>query len=303
MRKLAKQHGVDLENLTGSGVGGRIRKQDVLDAAEKAQADQPAESSAPQESSSAPSAAPAEPSPLRGKTEKLSRLRKIISSRMVESLQTSAQLTQVHEVDVTEVARLRAKHKDAFAEREGVKLTFLPFFAKAAIEALKAHPKVNAQLDLEEGTVTYPAGEHLGIAVDTEKGLIVPTIKDAGDLSIAGLARKIADSAERTRTNKIGPDELSGATFTITNLGSNGALFDTPIINQPQVAILGVGAVVKRPVVITDANGSDSIAVRSMVYLALTYDHRIVDGADAGRFLTSVKERLQGGGFESELGS
>ena len=303
VRKLAKQHGVDLENLTGSGVGGRIRKQDVLDAAEKAQADQPAESSAPQESSSAPSAAPAEPSPLRGKTEKLSRLRKIISSRMVESLQTSAQLTQVHEVDVTEVARLRAKHKDAFAEREGVKLTFLPFFAKAAIEALKAHPKVNAQLDLEEGTVTYPAGEHLGIAVDTEKGLIVPTIKDAGDLSIAGLARKIADSAERTRTNKIGPDELSGATFTITNLGSNGALFDTPIINQPQVAILGVGAVVKRPVVITDANGSDSIAVRSMVYLALTYDHRIVDGADAGRFLTSVKERLQGGGFESELGS
>ena len=303
VRKLAKQHSVDLENLTGSGVGGRIRKQDVLDAAEKAQADQPAESSAPKESSSAPSAAPAEPSPLRGKTEKLSRLRKIISSRMVESLQTSAQLTQVHEVDVTEVARLRAKHKDAFAEREGVKLTFLPFFAKAAIEALKAHPKVNAQLDLEEGTVTYPAGEHLGIAVDTEKGLIVPTIKDAGDLSIAGLARKIADSAERTRTNKIGPDELSGATFTITNLGSNGALFDTPIINQPQVAILGVGAVVKRPVVITDANGSDSIAVRSMVYLALTYDHRIVDGADAGRFLTSVKERLQGGGFESELGS
>ncbi|GAA2070854.1 2-oxoglutarate dehydrogenase, E2 component, dihydrolipoamide succinyltransferase [Aeromicrobium halocynthiae] len=302
VRKLAKQHGVDLDSLSGSGVGGRIRKQDVLDAAEKAKgAASETQTSAPQQS--APSSAPAEESPLRGKTEKLSRLRKIISSRMVESLQTSAQLTQVHEVDVTEVARLRAKHKDAFAEREGVKLTFLPFFAKAAIEALKAHPKVNAQLDLDEGTVTYPAGEHLGIAVDTEKGLIVPTIKDAGDLSIAGLARKIADSAERTRTNKIGPDELSGATFTITNLGSNGALFDTPIINQPQVAILGVGAVVKRPVVITDANGSDSIAVRSMVYLALTYDHRIVDGADAGRFLTSVKERLQGGGFESELGS
>ena len=220
---------------------------------------------------------------------------------MVESLQTSAQLTQVHEVDVTDIARLRAQHKDAFVQREGVKLTFLPFFAKAAVEALKAHPKLNASLDVEAGTVTYPAGEHLGIAVDTERGLLVPTIRDAGDLSIAGIARKIADAAERTRTNKIKPDELSGASFTITNLGSNGALFDTPIINQPQVAILGVGAVVKRPVVITDEHGDDSIAVRSMVYLALTYDHRLVDGADAGRFLTAVKERLQSGSFEGEL--
>ncbi|MEO6604784.1 MAG: 2-oxo acid dehydrogenase subunit E2, partial [Aeromicrobium sp.] len=246
---------------------------------------------------------PAEPSALRGKTEKVSRLRKVIATRMVESLQVSAQLTQVHEVDVTEVARLRARHKNSFLEREGVKLTYLPFFAKAAIEALKSYPQINSALNLEEGIITYPAGEHLGIAVDTERGLLVPTIKDAGDLSIAGLARKIADAAERTRTNKITPDELSGATFTITNLGSNGALFDTPIINQPQVAILGVGAVVKRPVVVTDSQGSDSISVRSMAYLALTYDHRIVDGADAGRFLTAVKQRLETGSFEDELGS
>ncbi|WP_370074831.1 2-oxoglutarate dehydrogenase, E2 component, dihydrolipoamide succinyltransferase, partial [Nocardioides sp.] len=300
VRKLAADNDIDLAQVEGTGIGGRIRKQDVLDAAKKAE-----EAAAPAPAESAPSApAPAassEPSPLRGKTEKLSRLRKVVASRLTESLQISAQLTQVHEVDVTEIARLRAKHKDAFLEREGVKLTFLPFFAKAAVEALKQYPTLNAALDLEAGTVTYPAGEHLGIAVDTERGLLVPTIKDAGDLSIAGLARKIADAAERTRTNKIKPDELSGGTFSITNLGSNGALFDTPIINQPQVAILGVGAVVKRPVVITDAHGSDSIAVRSMAYLALTYDHRLIDGADAGRFLTAVKERLQSGSFEGEL--
>jgi 2-oxoglutarate dehydrogenase E2 component (dihydrolipoamide succinyltransferase) len=301
VRKLAKEHGVDLSTVTGSGVGGRIRKQDVLDAAKAAQ--QQPEPAAP--AASAPSQAPApasEPSPLRGKTEKVSRLRKVIATRLVESLEISAQLTQVHEVDVTEIARLRTKHKDAFYEREGVKLTYLPFFAKAAVEALKVYPRLNSSLDLEAGTITYPAGEHLGIAVDTERGLIVPTIKDAGDLSIAGLARKIADAADRTRTNKITPDELSGGTFSITNLGSNGALFDTPIINQPQVAILGVGAVVKRPVVITDAHGGESIAVRHMAYLALTYDHRIIDGADAGRFLTTVKERLQNGSFEAELG-
>jgi 2-oxoglutarate dehydrogenase E2 component (dihydrolipoamide succinyltransferase) len=293
VRKLAKQHGVDLNSITGTGVGGRIRKQDVLDAA--------ASSSAPA-ATAAPAAAPAAPSPLRGKTENLTRLRKTIATRMVQSLQVSAQLTQVHEVDVTEVARLRARTKDAFVAREGVKLTFLPFFAKAAIEALKQYPQLNAALDIDAGTITYPSGEHLGIAVDTERGLIVPTIRDAGDLSVAGLAKRIADAAERTRTNKIMPDELSGATFTITNLGSNGALFDTPIINQPQVAILGVGAVVKRPVVVTDANGGESIAIRSMAYLALTYDHRVVDGADAGRFLTAVKSRLQSGSFDGELG-
>ncbi len=304
VRKLAKQHGVDLAAIAGTGVGGRIRKQDVLDAAAAAPAkpEPVEEKSAPAASAAAP-AATSEPSPLRGKTEKISRLRKTIAKRMNQSLQESAQLTQVHEIDVTEVARLRTKHKDKFLEREGVKLTYLPFFAKAAIEALKLYPQLNAALDVEEGTVTYPDGEHLGIAVDTERGLIVPTIRDAGDLSIAGLSRKIADAAERTRTNKISPDELSGATFTITNLGSTGALFDTPIINQPQVAILGTGVVVKRPVVITDPQVGESIAVRSMVYFALTYDHRLVDGADAGRFLTAVKERLQGGAFEAELGS
>jgi len=302
VRKLAKQHGIDLAAVTGTGVGGRIRKQDVLDAA----AAVPVEPAATADGSASGSAAPApaaEPSPLRGKTEKISRLRKTIATRMNQSLQESAQLTQVHEIDVTEVVRLRNKHKNSFLEREGVKLTYLPFFAKAAIEALKLYPQVNAALNVEAGTVTYPDGEHLGIAVDTERGLIVPTIRDAGDLSIAGLARKIADVAERTRTNKISPDELSGATFTITNLGSNGALFDTPIINQPQVAILGTGAVVKRPVVITDPHIGESIAVRSMVYFALTYDHRLVDGADAGRFLSAVKDRLQAGVFEAELGS
>ncbi|MGA8851804.1 MAG: 2-oxoglutarate dehydrogenase, E2 component, dihydrolipoamide succinyltransferase, partial [Aeromicrobium sp.] len=305
VRKLAKQHGVDLAAIAGTGVGGRIRKQDVLDAAAAAPAkpEPTEEKTAPAAAASSAPAAASEPSPLRGKTEKISRLRKVIATRMNQSLQESAQLTQVHEIDVTEVARLRTKHKDKFLEREGVKLTYLPFFAKAAIEALKLYPQVNAALDIEAGTVTYPDGEHLGIAVDTERGLIVPTIRDAGDLSIAGLARKIADAAERTRTNKISPDELSGATFTITNLGSTGALFDTPIINQPQVAILGTGAVVKRPVVITDPQVGESIAVRSMVYFALTYDHRLVDGADAGRFLTAVKERLQGGAFEAELGS
>ena len=306
VRKLAKQHGVDLTKVAGTGVGGRIRKQDVLDAAEAGTAQAATEAaSAPEAAPAAASApaAPAAPSPLRGKTEKVSRLRATIAKRMVESLESSAQLTQVHEVDVTEVARLRAKHKDAFLEREGVKLTYLPFFAKAAIEALKLYPVLNAALDIDEGTITYPSGEHLSIAVDTERGLLAPTIKDAGDLSIAGLARKIADVAERTRTNKISPDELSGGTFSITNLGSNGALFDTPIINQPQVAILGVGAVVKRPVIVSDPHVGESIAVRSMAYLALTYDHRLVDGADAGRFLTAVKQRLQAGAFEAELGS
>ncbi len=297
VRKLARQHGVDLATVTGTGVGGRIRKQDIIDAAKAA----PAAPAASTATAAAP-VAPLAPSPLRGKTENLSRLRKTIANRMVESLAISAQLTTVVEADVTEIARLRAAHKDAFAEREGVKLTYLPFFAKAAIEALKAFPQVNSALDMEAGTVTYPEGEHLGVAVDTERGLIVPVIRDAGDLSIAGLARKINDVATRTRENKINPDELSGGTFTLTNTGSRGALFDTPIINQPQVAILGTGAVVKRAAVLTDENGSDSIAIRSMVMLALTYDHRIVDGADAGRFLSAIKHRLEAGEFEGELG-
>jgi 2-oxoglutarate dehydrogenase E2 component (dihydrolipoamide succinyltransferase) len=305
VRKMAAEQGVDLSSVTGTGVGGRIRKQDVLDAAAKAKeaaAAPAAEPSAPAAAApSAPSgaaAAPSAPSPLRGKTEPMTRLRKVIAKRMVESLQVSAQLTTVVEVDVTSIARLRDSVKAEFATREGVKLSFLPFFAKAAIDALKAHPSLNASIDTEKGEVTYYDHENLSIAVDTEKGLLTPVIKDAGDLSIAGLARKIADVAERTRTNKIGPDELAGGTFTLTNTGSRGALFDTPIINQPQVAILGTGSVVKRAVVIDDPNLGETIAVRRMVYLALTYDHRIVDGADAARFLTDVKQRLETGKFE-----
>ncbi len=300
VRKMAAQHDVDLATVTGTGVGGRIRKQDVLDAAKakEAPAAAPAAPAAPAAAGTPSAPAPVSPSPLRGKTEKVSRLRKIIATRMVESLQTSAQLTQVMEVDVTNIARLRDSVKADFLAREGVKLTYLPFFAKAAIDALKVHPALNATIDTEAGEVTYFDREHLAIAVDTEKGLLTPVIKDAGDLSVAGLAKKIGDIAGRTRTNKIGPDELSGGTFTITNLGSFGALFDTPIINKPQVAILGPGAVVKRPVVIDDANLGETIAVRYMVYLSLTYDHQLVDGADAGRFLQDVKQRLESGQFE-----
>lgn len=302
VRKLAREHGVDLAQVRGTGVGGRIRKEDIL-AAKTGPSPQISERAAEAAAKAKASSVVAEPSPLRGRTEKLTRLRTTIANRMMESLQISAQLTTVVEVDVTEISRIRARHKDAFYEREGVKLSFLPFFAKAAIEALKVYPQLNSSIDLEAGTVTYPAGEHLGVAVDTERGLLVPVIKDAGDLSIAGLARKIDDVANRTRTSKILPDELSGGTFTITNTGSRGALFDTPIINQPQVAILGTGAVVKRPVVVTDQRGRESIAVHSMVYLALTYDHRIVDGADAARFLSWMKARLEEANFEAELGS
>ncbi len=303
VRKMADQQGVDLSTVQGTGVGGRIRKQDVLDAAAAAkEAAAPAPAAAAPAAAGAPPAAAAPtsstPSPLRGTTEPLSRLRKVIAKRMVESLQEAAQLTQVMEVDVTAIARLRESAKADFLAREGVKLTYLPFFAKAAIDSLKLHPKLNAAIDSEKGEVTYYDRENIAFAVDTEKGLLTPVVKDAGDLSIAGLAKKIADVAERTRTNKITPDELSGGTFTITNLGSFGALFDTPIINKPQVAILGPGAVVKRPVVIDDPNLGETIAVRHMVHLSLTYDHRLVDGADAGRFLQEVKKRLESGSFE-----
>jgi 2-oxoglutarate dehydrogenase E2 component (dihydrolipoamide succinyltransferase) len=306
VRRLAAEHGVDLSTVEGTGVGGRIRKQDVLAAATPAPAAAPA-SAAPAAAAPAASApAASKPSPaaaaLRGRTEKLSRLRTVIARRMVESLEVSAQLTTVVEADITRIARLRDQVKTDFAAREGVKLSFLPFFAKAAVEALKAHPNVNSSVDLDAGTVTYHDSENLGVAVDTERGLLVPVIQGAGDLSLAGIARKIADLAERTRTNKVTPDELGGGTFTLTNTGSRGALFDTPIINQPQVAILGTGSVVKRPVVVQDPDLGEVIAVRSMVYLALTYDHRIVDGADAARFLTTVRERLEAGQFHGELG-
>ncbi|HEX9623537.1 MAG TPA: 2-oxo acid dehydrogenase subunit E2, partial [Streptosporangiaceae bacterium] len=242
------------------------------------------------------------PSAKRGTTERLSRARQVIAQRMVESLQTSAQLTTVVEADVTAIARLRERAKASFEAREGVKLSFLPFFALATIEALKVHPRLNAVIDTANGTVTYHDAEHLGIAVDTDRGLMVPVVRNAGDLNIGGLARKIADLAQRTRAGHVNPDDLSGGTFTLTNTGSRGALFDTPIINQPQVGILGTGTVNKRPVVVDDPDLGEVITVRSIVYLALTYDHRLVDGADAARFLVTVKNRLQEGAFESELG-
>ncbi|GAB4103969.1 2-oxoglutarate dehydrogenase, E2 component, dihydrolipoamide succinyltransferase [Micromonospora taraxaci] len=304
VRKLAAEHGVDLSALNGTGVGGRIRKQDVLEAAEKAKA-APAPAAAPAAAPSAAAAKPAvkpEPSAKRGTTEKLPRIRATIAKRMQQSLHETAQLTTVVEVDVTKVAKLRTKAKDSFQAKHGVKLSFLPFFALAAIEALQTHPIIQASMDLEGGTITYPAAEHLGIAVDTERGLLVPVIHNAGDLNMGGIAKRIADLAERTRANKITPDEMAGATFTLTNTGSRGALFDTPIVPSPQSAMLGTGAVVKRPVVVNDPELGEVIAVRSMVYLAMSYDHRLIDGADAARFLTAVKERLEGGNFESELG-
>ena len=323
VRKLAAEHGVDLATVAGTGVGGRIRKQDVIDAArvrreaiaaaQQSAADGqaqtgPAPAGAAQPGQ--PQAGPAqgtsrpaiEPSHLRGTTERMSRARQLIARRMVESLQTSAQLTTVVEVDVTAIARLRERAKADFEAREGVKLTFLPFFALAAVEALKVHPRLNASIEPDGNQVTYHDAEHLGIAVDTERGLMVPVIRNAGDLNVGGLARKIADLAARTRGSQVSPDDLAGGTFTLTNTGSRGALFDTPIINQPQVGILGTGTVVRRPVVVQDPALGEVIAVRSMVYLALSYDHRLVDGADAARFLGTVKARLEEGAFEAELG-
>jgi pyruvate dehydrogenase E2 component (dihydrolipoamide acetyltransferase) len=304
VRKFASENGVDLSKVKGTGIGGRIRKEDVLAAAPRASATLSAPptstpASTPQAAPAA-SSAPISVSPLRGTTVTMSRLRKVIAERMLESLHVSAQLTTVIEVDVTAISRLRDRAKASFEAREGTKLSYLPFFSVAVCEALKQHPVLNASVAGDQ--ITYHAAEHLGIAVDTERGLLVPVIRDAGDLNMGGIARKIADVAARTRENKIAPDELGGGTFTITNTGSRGALFDTPIINQPQVAILGLGAVVKRPMVMKGTDGGETIAVRSMVYLGLSYDHRIVDGADAARFLVTLKERLEGGRFESDLG-
>jgi 2-oxoglutarate dehydrogenase E2 component (dihydrolipoamide succinyltransferase) len=322
VRRLAAEHGVDLAHITGTGVGGRIRKQDVLDAVANGGSAQ--RGSAQGGSAQGGSAAAAEPAPavtsapvapaataprpaapetpVRGSTEKLSRLRTVIAERMTESLRISAQLTTVVEVDLTKIARLRERAKADFEAREGVKLTYTPFFVLAVCEALREHPNVNASIDMEAGTVTYHDAVHLGIAVDTTRGLLVPVLKDASDLNLAGIARKVDDLARRTRDNHITPDELGGGTFTLTNTGSRGALFDTPIINQPQVGILGTGAVVKRPVVIDDPANGEVIAVRHIVYLALTYDHRMVDGADAARFLGALKERLEAGEFETDIG-
>jgi 2-oxoglutarate dehydrogenase E2 component (dihydrolipoamide succinyltransferase) len=299
VRKIAAENGVDLATVKGSGVGGRIRKQDVLAIVEARQSGGSVAAPTATASASAPAAPQTQAdTALRGRTEKLSRLRKVIATRMVESLQSSAQLTSVAEVDVSNIVTLRERNKSSFESREGVKLSYMPFFAKAIVDTLKSHPVLNASIDVESGTVTYHDSEHLAIAVDTDKGLLVPVIRNAGDLSMSGLARNISDLAERTRTGQVSPDELSGGTFTLTNTGSRGALFDTPIINQPQVAILGLGAIVKRPVVVTDSDGRDSITVRHMVYLSLTYDHRLVDGADAARYLVALKKRLESGVFD-----
>jgi pyruvate dehydrogenase E2 component (dihydrolipoamide acetyltransferase) len=297
VRKLASELGVNLAQVKGTGIGGRIRREDVEALARPAA---PAPSVAVASTPSAAKPPVVAVSPLRGTTVTMSRLRKVIAARMVESLQVSAQLTTVVEVDVTKIARLRDRAKANFEANEGVKLSFLPFFAVAVCEALKQHPVLNSSVEGDQ--ITYHAAEHLGVAVDTERGLLVPVIANAGDLNMGGIARKIADLAARTRDSKVTPGELGGGTFTLTNTGSRGALFDTPIINQPQVAILGLGAVVKRPMVVRGEDGGETIAIRSMVYLGLSYDHRVVDGADAARFLVTLKERLEGGAFESDLG-
>ena len=315
VRKLATENDIDLAAITGTGVGGRIRKQDVLAAAEEKQRQKQAqEAPAPPRAAAAapavdgkaaPAAAPT-PAPalahLRGTTQKASRIRQITANKTRESLQATAQLTQTHEVDMTRIVGLRARAKSAFAEREGVNLTFLPFIARAVIDALKTHPNINASYNEQTKEITYYDAEHLGFAVDTEQGLLSPVIHNAGDLSLAGLARAISDIAARARSGDLKPDELSGGTFTITNIGSQGALFDTPILVPPQAAMLGTGAIVKRPRVIVDEFGNESIGVRSICYLPLTYDHRLIDGADAGRFLTTIKQRLEEGAFEADLG-
>ena len=301
VRKLAKDNGIDLSTVKGTGVGGRIRKQDVQAAIAAKGSAAPAAAAAPA-AGSAKAPHTFEVSPKRGTVEKTARIRQVIAKRMRESLDISTQLTQVTEVDVTRVVQLRAKAKDGFVAREGAKLTFLPFFVQATAEALQQHPALNASMTEDYKQITYHGSENIAIAVDTPKGLLVPVIKNASDLGIAGLAKAIADLGGRARTGDISPEELSGSTFTITNIGSFGALFDTPIINQPNVAILGTGSIVKRPMVIQDADGNDVIAIRSMCYLSLTYDHRVVDGADAGRFLRTVKTRLEEANFESELG-
>jgi len=300
VRKLAAENGIDLASIKGTGVGGRVRKQDVLAAADSKKAPAAAAAAAP--ATAAPAAVASPLAHLRGTTQKASRIRQLTARKTRESLQASAQLTQTHEVDMTKIVGLRARAKKEFAEREGVNLTYLPFIARAAIEALKVHPNINASYNEESGEITYYDAEHLGFAVDTEQGLLSPVIHNAGDLSLAGIARAINDIAARARSGGLKPDELSGGTFTITNIGSQGALFDTPILVPPQAAMLGTGAIVKRPRVIIDEAGNESIGVRSVCYLPMTYDHRLIDGADAGRFLTTVRRRLEEGAFEAELG-
>ncbi|MEU1016566.1 2-oxoglutarate dehydrogenase, E2 component, dihydrolipoamide succinyltransferase [Streptomyces sp. NPDC005898] len=298
VRKLASENDVNLSEVKGTGVGGRIRKQDVIAAAEAKQAAPAPAAAAP----SAPKAPALETSPLRGQTVKMTRMRKVIGDNMMKALHSQAQLTSVVEVDITKLMKLRAKAKDAFAAREGVKLSPMPFFVKAAAQALKAHPVINARINDDEGTITYFDSENIGIAVDAEKGLMTPVIKGAGDLNIAGISKKTAELAGKARGGGLTPDDMSGATFTISNTGSRGALFDTVIVPPNQAAILGIGATVKRPVVINHPDLGETIAVRDMTYLSLSYDHRLVDGADAARYLTAVKAILEAGEFEVELG-
>jgi 2-oxoglutarate dehydrogenase E2 component (dihydrolipoamide succinyltransferase) len=305
VRKLATENAIDLSSVKGTGVGGRIRKQDVLAAAEAKKAPAAPSAAAPAAAPRAAAPAASAPSPLahlRGTTQKANRIRQITARKTRESLQSTAQLTQTHEVDMTKIVALRARAKKDFAEREGVNLTYLPFIARAVIDALKTHPNINASYNEDTAEITYYDTENLGFAVDTDQGLLSPVVHNAGDLSLAGLARAINDIANRARTGNLKPDELSGGTFTITNIGSQGALFDTPILVPPQAAMLGTGAIVKRPRVIADEAGNESIGVRSVCYLPLTYDHRLIDGADAGRFLTTVRKRLEEGAFEAELG-
>uniref|UniRef100_UPI00278C060F 2-oxoglutarate dehydrogenase, E2 component, dihydrolipoamide succinyltransferase n=1 Tax=Streptomyces venezuelae TaxID=54571 RepID=UPI00278C060F len=299
VRKLATENGVDLAAVKGSGVGGRIRKQDVLAAAEAKKTAAAPAAAAPAAAAKAPAL---EVSPLRGQTVKMTRMRKVIGDNMMKALHGQAQLTSVVEVDITKLMKLRARAKDAFAAREGVKLSPMPFFVKAAAQALKAHPVINARINEDEGTITYFDTENIGIAVDSEKGLMTPVIKGAGDLNIAGISKKTAELAGAVRASKITPDDLAGATFTISNTGSRGALFDTIIVPPNQVAILGIGATVRRPVVINHPDLGETIAIRDMTYVALSYDHRLVDGADAARYLTSVKAILEAGEFEVDLG-
>ncbi|MDJ0383280.1 2-oxoglutarate dehydrogenase, E2 component, dihydrolipoamide succinyltransferase [Streptomyces sp. G-G2] len=297
VRKLASESGVNLSAVSGTGVGGRIRKQDVLAAAEAAKAAAaPAQAAAP--AAKAPASAVSE---LRGQTVKMTRMRKVIGDNMMKALHSQAQLSSVVEVDITKIMKLRGQAKDSFLAREGVKLSPMPFFVKAAAQALKAHAVVNARINEDEGTITYFDSENIGIAVDSEKGLMTPVIKGAGDLNLAGISKATASLAAKVRGNKITPDELSGATFTISNTGSRGALFDTVIVPPNQVAILGIGATVKRPVVIETPEGTN-IGIRDMTYLTLSYDHRLVDGADAARYLSAVKSILEAGEFEVELG-
>jgi pyruvate dehydrogenase E2 component (dihydrolipoamide acetyltransferase) len=284
VRKLAREHNVDLARVSGTGTGGRVTKQDVLDFVEHGKS-APAAASAPRQAS-----APA-PAAIPGDLVPMSQMRKIIAQRMMESRRTSAHVHAMFEVDITRIVNLRNKLKNGFEQRHGARLTFMPFFVRAAIIALQQYPIVNSSLEGE--SVRYHKHVNAGIAVALDWGLIVPVLKSADDLNFLGLQRGITDLGERARSKKLMPADVEGATFTITNPGQFGAVFGLPIINQPNVAIMGVGGITKQPMVITDKDGADSIAIRSVVHLTLGYDHRIIDGAVADQFMALVKKTLE----------